>query len=244
MTNEELAVLAQQGDREAAGALWEQVKRLLYQLARRFYHRYGADCCAQRGVTLADLEQECFLALLDAVRGFKPTGGWQFTTYLTRASESRFKSCMGLRKVNPLDVAESLNAPTVADGEKPVEAGDLISDPKAAGELESIDTAAETAYFHKELENGLAQLDTVQSAIIRRRYYDKQTRAQVAVALHISAADVRREESRALVVLRKDRRITALEYLESAAYEGTGWRAWYYRRGSVEERLAERYSGH
>lgn len=49
MTNEELAVLAQQGDREAAGTLWEKVKRLLYQMARRFYLRYGADCCAQRG---------------------------------------------------------------------------------------------------------------------------------------------------------------------------------------------------
>ena len=34
MSNEELAVLAQQGNREAISALWEQVKRLLYQLAR------------------------------------------------------------------------------------------------------------------------------------------------------------------------------------------------------------------
>lgn len=76
MSNEELTVLAQQGDREAIVDLWEQVKRLLYQLSRRFYRRYGIECCAQRGVTMADLEQECFLALLDAVRGFKPTGGW------------------------------------------------------------------------------------------------------------------------------------------------------------------------
>ena len=34
MSNEELAILAQQGDREAIAGLWEQVKRLLYQLAR------------------------------------------------------------------------------------------------------------------------------------------------------------------------------------------------------------------
>ena len=34
MSNEELAVLAQQGSKEAIAALWEQVKRLLYQLAR------------------------------------------------------------------------------------------------------------------------------------------------------------------------------------------------------------------
>ena len=76
MSNEELAVLSQQGNREAIAGLWEQAKRLLYQLARRFYGRYGADCCAQRGVTMADLEQECFLALLDAIKGFKPTVGY------------------------------------------------------------------------------------------------------------------------------------------------------------------------
>ena len=71
MSNEELAVLAQQGNREAIEGLWEQVKRLLYQLARRFYRRYGVECCAQRGVTMADLEQECFLVLLDAVKAYK-----------------------------------------------------------------------------------------------------------------------------------------------------------------------------
>lgn len=184
MSNEELAVLAQQGDREAAGKLWEQCRRLLVQLARRFYRRYGADDCAQRGVTMADLEQECFLSLLDAVKGFKPTRGYKFTTYLSRASEGRFKDAMGLRKVNPLDMADSLNVPAWKE-ESAYEVGDLIPDPQAAGELESIDTAAETAYLHRGLEDGLAQLDPIQSAILRRRFYGKQPRAQVAEALHI-----------------------------------------------------------
>ena len=63
---------------------------------------------------------------------------------------------------------------------------------------------------------------------------------QAAAALHIPPADIRREESKALQALRRDRRVMALEYLAGAAYEGTGWNAWYYRRGSVEERLVER----
>ena len=29
------------------------------------------------------------------------------------------------------------------------------------------------------------------------------------------------------------------EALETAAYRGTGWFAWYYEQGSVEERLVE-----
>lgn len=241
MSNEELAVLAQQGDREAIGPLWEQVKRLLYQMARRFHLRYGADCCAQRGVTMADLEQECFLALMDAVRGFKPTRGYQFTTYLTRASEGRFKAAMGLRKHNPLDVADSMNAPALDDGERLVEAGDLIPDPQAAGELENIDTTAEREHYHTELETGLADLPPLQAAVIRGRFYRAQQYQQIAAQVGGSALDVRREVSKGLQALRADERIQRLgdEYIAGNAYKHTGFAAWKYG-GSVEEWLVER----
>ncbi|WP_322199245.1 RNA polymerase sigma factor [Acutalibacter intestini] len=226
MRNEELAVLAQQGNREAISALWEQVKRLLYQLARRFYKRYGVDCCTRRGVTMADLEQECFLALLDAVRSFKPTAGYQFTTYLTRASENRFKAATGLRKVNPLDIADSMNAPVLEDGESPVETGDLIPDPQAAGELENIDTTAEREYYHTELEVGLEALPPLQEAVIRGRFYKSQQYQQIAAEIGGSASDVRREVSKGLQALRADERILRLgdEYIAGNAYKHTGFR--------------------
>ena len=221
--------------------MWEQVKRLLYQLARRFYRRYGVECCAKRGVTMADLEQECFLALLDAVRCFKPTGGWRFTTYLTRASEGRFKAAMGLRKCNPLDMADSLNAPALDDGERTVEAGDLIPDPQAGGELEAIDTSAEKEYYHTELEAGLAALPTLQEAAIRGRFYKSQQYQQIAAEIGNSASDVRQEVSKGLQALRADERIQRLgdEYIAGNAYKHTGFSAWKYG-GSVEEWLVER----
>lgn len=241
MSNEELAVLSQQGNREAIAGLWEQAKRLLYQLARRFYGRYGADCCAQRGVTMADLEQECFLALLDAIKGFKPTVGYQFTTYLTRASESRFRAATGLRKCNPLDIADSMNAPALDDGESTVEAGDLIPDPKAAGELEGIDTSAEREYYHTELEAGLAALPPLQEAVIKERFYKSQQYRQIAADIGDSASDVRREESHGLQALRANKHIQRLgdEYIAGNAYKHTGFSAWKYS-GSVEEWMVER----
>lgn len=204
MSNEELA---QQSNREA---LWEQVKRLLYQLARRFYRRYGADCCARRGVTLEDLYQESYLAFLEAVKAYKPAGPYRFTTYLSKASESRFRACMGLRRRNPLDISDSMNAPTLDDGERTVEAGDLIPDPKAAGELEDIDTTAERDYYHTELEAGLEALEPLQEAVLRRRFYGCQTRQQIAEALQKTTADVRREESHGLQALRDNKRIQRL----------------------------------
>lgn len=239
MDNEQLAFAAKQGDGEALFALWEQVKRLLYQLARKFFQRCGPDKCSHHGVTLADLEQECYLAFLDAVRAYKPAGGWRFTTYLTRASENRFRACMGTHH-NALDIADSMNTPALDDGESSVEAGDLLPDLQAEKALEAVADRDEWQQSHTVLEESMSRLDPVQSAILRRRFYSKQPRAKVADALHITTADVRREEARALQALRGDRRVMALEWLEAAAYKGTGWNAWYYRRGSVEERLAER----
>lgn len=239
MDNEQLALVAKQGDGEALLTLWGQVKRLLYQLARKFCQRCGSDKCASHGVTLSDLEQECYLAFLDAVRAYRPAGGYKFTTYLTRASENRFRACMGTHH-NALDIADSMNAPAMEDGESPVEAGDTIPDPAAETALDEIADRDEQYQYHVVLEEGMSKLDPVQSAILRRRYYGKQTRSQVAESLHITPADVRREESRALQALRGDRRVMALDQLEAAAYKGTGWNAWYYRQGSVEERLVER----
>lgn len=170
-----------------------------------------------------------------------PQGGWQFTTYLTRASESRFKAVMGLRKCNPLDIADSLSAPALDDGERTVEVGDLIPDPKAAGELEAIDTTAEREYYHTELEADLVALEPMQEAVLRGRYYLGQTLRETAEGLGVTLSDVRREESHGLQALRANKHIQRLgdEYIAGNAYKHTGFSAWKYS-GSVEEWMVER----
>lgn len=70
MTNEELAKAAQQGNQGALPQLWEANRALLFAFAWKFYTRQGKDRCAQRGVTLEDLQQEAFFALYDAVGAF------------------------------------------------------------------------------------------------------------------------------------------------------------------------------
>lgn len=69
MTNEQLTLDIQNGNRAALPQLWEAVRPLLFSLAWRFYTRQGKDRCAQRGVALEDLQQESFFALWDAARG-------------------------------------------------------------------------------------------------------------------------------------------------------------------------------
>lgn len=239
MDKEMLAIKAQLGNREALAQLWEAVRPLLYGKTRSFYTHYGSDACTRHGVTLEDLQQETYFALLDAVKAFQPGRGFQFTTY---ASKNRFRACMGILSThrNALDYADSMNRP--ADEEGDTESGDLIPDPQAAAELEAVDTREEQRFYSAVLETACAPLSFLQREILKRVYRDKQTRPQIAQALHVTPATVRREEAKALRTLRGDRRVWSLadEYLETAAYQQTGWCAWYYQQASVEEKIVER----
>lgn len=244
MENERLALLSQQGNRQALGKLWEGLRPLLFSLAWRFYTRQGKDRCAQRGVALEDLQQESFFALCDAVQAYRPEKGYQLTTYLSRATENRFRACMGmLHKADALNHADRLERPIPGD-EEGREQGDVIPDEKAEAALFAVDDRQEREHFHNVLEQALGELSVVQSAVLRHRFTQRHTRMETALALHITPQEVRREEARALGLLRGKPAVLCLrdEILETAAYHGTGWFAWYFDRGSVEERIIEQAS--
>ena len=241
MENERLALLSQQGDRQALGKLWEGVRPLLFSLAWKFHTCQGKERCAQRGVTLEDLQQESFFSLCDAVQAYKPEKGYQFTTYLHYNTENRFRACMGIQgKADALNHADRLERPIPGD-EEGREQGNSIPDEKAEAALFAVDDRQEQAHFHNVLEQALGELSAVQSAVLRHRFTLQHTRQQTAEALHITAEAVRREEAKALQFLRGKPSVLCLreEALETAAYRGTGWFAWYYEQGSVEERLVE-----
>lgn len=241
MTNEEMANAAQTGSRAALSQLWEAVRPLLFSLAWKFYQKQGKERCSSHGVTLEDLQQEAFFALYDAVQAYKPEKGYQLTTYLHYATENRFRACMGIQgKADALNHADRLERPIPGD-EEGREQGDSIPDEKAEAALLAVDDQEEQAHFRNVLEQALGELSVVQSAVLRHRFTQQHTRQQTAEALHITAEAVRREEARALQLLRGKPSVLCLreEVLETAAYHGTGWFSWYFEQGSVEERLVE-----
>lgn len=241
MTNEQLALNIQNGNRAALAELWGAVRPLLLSMAWKFYTRQGKERCSTHGVTLEDLQQEAFFALYDAVQAYKPEKGYLLTTYLSRATENRFKACMGIQgKLDALNHADRLERPIPGD-EEGREQGDVIPDEKAEAALFAVDDRQEQEHFHNVLEQALGELSVVQGAVLRHRFTRKHTRKETAEALHITAEAVRREEARALQLLRGKPVVLCLreEVLETAAYHGTGWFSWYFEQGSVEERLVE-----
>lgn len=245
MTQEQLAVRAQSGDLEALYQLWENFHRLLFSLAWKFYMAHGKEGCSRHGVVWEDLKQEAFLALADAVRYFKPDRPITFNAYLNRTAENRFQACMGIRQnrpANPLNDSLSMNTPAKGpEGEDEDRLGDFLPDPKAAQALDRVEDLEACTWIRGVLEKALGELSPIQEAILRRRFYLRQTRPETAQALHITPAQVRKEEEKALRVLRGRPSLQQRkeEALEAAAYQGTGWYSWYYDRGSVEERLVE-----
>ena len=134
MTNEELARQIQQGERGLILSLWEQVRRFALQQARRWAY------LGRGGVTMEDLEQAAFLALLDALEGWKEEEG-QFLTWYGLRLKSVFAEATGQRtqrdRKDPLDRALSLEAP-VGDEDDTLTLADVIPDPQAEAAMERI----------------------------------------------------------------------------------------------------------
>ena len=117
MTNEELVELIQRGDDGRLPQLWKQVRRFIAWRARHFYKKMKLTG-KTHGCELEDLIQSGYLALVAAVRYFKPREGYKFLTYLNYTLLSAFHEAMGLRtsKRDWLDYAISLDQPVGEDG--------------------------------------------------------------------------------------------------------------------------------
>ncbi len=72
MSNEELVTRAKGGDSDALMALWTAVRRLCFQIARRY-----RDMLTRAGLDAGDVEQELFLAYHAALMAFDPSGEYK-----------------------------------------------------------------------------------------------------------------------------------------------------------------------
>lgn len=244
LSNEELATLAQSGDRCAAGQLWEQVKRLAFLFAFRFFHaqRPACACC---GVEIEDVQQEVFLAVMDAVEDFREAKGYRFNSYLHFHVKNRFNALIGRRgnrAPRPLDNAKSLDE-AVAGEDNDLFLLDLVEDPEAVGAFEDAEEREYTRELHNALQKALDTLETQQAEVLRARYYDGLTLKGCAQREDVTPERIRQIEGKALRNMRGGERLRLLrpfheEIITTRAYHGIGFGAWN-RRGSSEEWLVE-----
>jgi len=168
VTNEELAVWIQAGDRDKLLDLWQQVRRMALKQANRWVV-YGSG-----GVEVEDLTQAGFIGLMRAVDTFDPAAGCRFSTWYHRCMLSEFLIAAGRRtekqQRDPLHAAVSLDMP-VGEDEGASTLGELQANPNSELAFEDVEHQADNARLHAVLESAIATLPPDLQAVIRSRYY-------------------------------------------------------------------------
>lgn len=165
-TNEELAIMAAQGDTESLNKLYFAVAPLLHKLIRP----YLTYC--NKLVAPEDLYQSGYFAVLEAVKYFLPDKGLKFTSYLEYCVKNACSTELGYRGKRQVETI-SLDTP-VADDES-FTMGDMIED-----------TTADTYNFcelndmrvivRREVE----RLPSMEQCVIYSIFYEDKTLEKIA----------------------------------------------------------------
>lgn len=197
MTNEELAQQIQQGERDLILPLWEQVRRYAHDRAYKWHRATGG----RGGVTLDDLEQEAFIALLEALEGWDEKAG-KFLTWYDLRLKAAFTAATGQRtkrdQLDPLQNCISLDAPLTDREGDPFTLEDTIPDQRAEEDLETVEERDKQAAIRRVLDS----LQADQRQVILLRYFHDLTRDQTAQWLHLTRTRANTIEQKALRLLR------------------------------------------
>lgn len=165
-SNEELARLIQSGQRDRLLELWAQVRRFALWRARKWVD-YGP------GVTMDDLEQEAFIALLDALERWREADGPFLSIYALRL-KGVFMKATGQKtkrsRMEPLNQATSLDAPIGEDGEGGT-LEEFVEDPSGGEGFEAVEERDTLEHLRADMEEAMGSIPAEEREVLRRKYY-------------------------------------------------------------------------
>lgn len=240
-TNEELALLVQQGDKEAVAELWDQVHRLVFFLMARYKR-----ICINFNIEPADLEQEGFIAVLQAAKSYDPDKGCKYTSYLGFYVKSAAKRALGFRgtslsRIPPF--VSSLDAPLPNTEDDNFTLADTIPDESAEAAFEKVQDDIQRSQFWECMEECMLDMPSDQADVFRCHYHDGIPMNKIAERKGISRHAVNTLEHKALKHLRHRRNSSRLwpflfyDALETSDYyscKGYGWES-FRNRGYVSQ---------
>lgn len=218
MTNEELAIEIQKGNKSACAKLWEQVEHFVKKSAFSYYNALRLS--GKEYIPDADdLISEGYIAMLEAVKYYAPEKGYRYITYLSKTLKKSFVAVAGLRtlrtKNEPLNNCSSLNLPVGTESDD-MEFIDLLSDETAQNDFERIELS-ETQQIIADALAGLRECDR---QLIKMRFWNEFSYEAIGSAFGItnSAAAVR--EKKILRKLRLNDTLRSLYYAFNMHYKG------------------------
>lgn len=170
-----IAAAVQNGELDVL-TLWAAVRGYAYRKARRWAaaleHRSGQD--------IEDLMQEAFLAMLRAVRLWRPDGGTGFVGIYEFTLRTAFADACSIRTArtrnDPLQTAVSLDMPVGEDGEGNNTLVDLVTDTQAESQFLEV----EREELAEAVRAALQQIpDELREALIGAFWFDKPVDARL-----------------------------------------------------------------
>ncbi|WP_368234379.1 RNA polymerase sigma factor [Anaerotruncus rubiinfantis] len=185
MNNEELAIKAKGGDRDALTALYLNNQRLLYKLANKY-----RGIAQERFLDLEDLEQYAYLGLVRALKYFDSRN------VMNVVREARGLRCSKEHQ-KQMDTI-SLDAPLPGQEDDEITLLDALENPEP-----SPAKRIENGELQEQLRAAIGALSPRQKEIIRLRYIDGMKLREIAERIGISYQGVLSAERHALEKLRK-----------------------------------------
>lgn len=244
MTNEELVQAIKQGNTNLYALLWEQVYKLLYSIARKYYNRHTGQL-SSAGVTLDDLYQEYYFAMLDAVKAYDSAKGYSFTSYFKFYTKNRFNMLAGFRTAKGrrdlLTSSTSLDTP-MRDNEDCTLA-DVTPNENALHDIENVDEKLYLQQLHTDLQACLDTLEPLQRAAVVGRFYHGASISELSAQMGVEPKQAQQLATKGLCKLRTGKCITILksyrDEIMSAYRFSVGLSSFRRDNVSVEQRILE-----
>ena len=237
---EDLVIAAKNGTEADLLILWAEVRRLSCWLVNRWILTWGG----HGGVTREDLDQAAFLAFLQAIRGYEPEAGpfIPFFAVCVKRELARAAGCKTPKQArDPLHGALSLDEPIKGAGPDGPTLLDIVDDPR-----DYISEAEDRIFqeqFGEAVRAALDELPEDQAGVVRGRFFEGRTRAELAKEAGVSPATIQLRERRALTRLRKRQDLRSFAQ-EMNFYNGTDLASFRRTGSSATERHALRLLGY
>lgn len=249
LSNEELAICIRNGKAEYITQLWDNTYKLLYKYANKYYNIFNEKCAAC-GVTIEDLQQECFIILWEMIKAYDPEKPYKFNTY----AEWQFKNhffrnllckAKGIERA-PLNTASSLDKDLQGFEGEDLTMLDVIPDETAVQAFEDVTEFIYHTQLSNTLELAMSEaLTDEQRFVIRERFWKERPFSHISRDLMQKDDYIRKIEREALKKLRaysaKYKRLQAFkeDIITEHSYIGTGLSSFKYTQSSSVERTLE-----
>lgn len=205
MTNEEMCIAIQNGDKTHISDLWNKTKHLCYSIAGRYFRKCQARFTAC-GITIEDYRQESYFAFLQAVRAYKPDKDTLFTSYLTYPIINAGQRLICLRGADDaINHAESLDKEKeFSDDGAPLTMLETVEDETALQAIETTLKAIEDDDTRAALTAAIKRLDFKAEIIITEHYFSGKSLKQIGADIGLTGARCGQIRNKALKQMRTD----------------------------------------